>query len=336
LIRRLGQKLDTSFLEEGEQRLIDTISTTQGIAHTNSWLMFTPTELLKQYLKEAFAREGVPAPDLRIRTWQDYRRELARNAFGVLRTATGGGTFVLKDKIQNLTVSSLARPIDWYGAFDTWQRKAYIQELRDASKILSQAKSSEVQKLGQSLAAILDPVDDSVLVSTFSALSTEISKVQRLVSILKESSDTRIKNALNLQLNRNRAFLDELARLIDGLQQAQTVDAEEQDELDAEEEEDATAPKTGRAAALNAYMQAVRAQARAVASKRSLPKTTRNGKIVEWLNDRTLSDADRLEVGISLQIQTNARRFLNPVKRYIDGIPKRYRAFRRQPAESAN
>jgi len=52
--------------------------------------MFTPTELLKQYLKEAFAREGVPASDLRIRTWQDYRRELARNAFGVLRTTTGG------------------------------------------------------------------------------------------------------------------------------------------------------------------------------------------------------------------------------------------------------
>lgn len=336
LIRRLGQKLDTSFLEEGEQHLIDTISATQGISHANSWLMFTPTELLKQYLKEAFAREGVPAPDLRIQTWQDYRRELARNAFGVLRTTTGGGTFVLKDSIQNLTAGALARPIDWYGAFDTWQRKAYIQELRDASEILSQAKSSEVQKLGKNLAAILEQADDSALVSTFSALSAELSKVQKLVSSLKESSDTKIKSVLNLQLNRNRAFLDELARLIDGLQQAQAVDADEQDEFDAEDEEDASTPKTGRAAALNAYMQAVRAQARAVASKRSLSKTTRNGKIAEWLGDRTLSDADRLEVGVSLQTQSNARRFINPVKRYIDGIPKRYRAFRRQPSESAN
>lgn len=80
LIRRLGQKLDMAFLEEGEQRLVETVSSVQGIAHANSWLMFTPTELLKQYLKEAFAREGVPASDLRIRTWHDYRRELARNA----------------------------------------------------------------------------------------------------------------------------------------------------------------------------------------------------------------------------------------------------------------
>src|SRR5690606_19858644 len=65
LIRRLGQKLDTAFLEEGEQRLVGSL---EGVAHSDSWLMFTPTELLKQYLKEAFAREGVPASDLRIRT----------------------------------------------------------------------------------------------------------------------------------------------------------------------------------------------------------------------------------------------------------------------------
>jgi hypothetical protein len=124
LIRRLGQKLDTAFLEEGEQRLVEMVSTAQGVAHANSWLMFTPTELLKQYLKEAFAREGVPASDLRIRTWQDYRRELARNAFGVLRTATGGGTFVLKDGLPSLSTDALDRPIQWFDDFNTWQRKA--------------------------------------------------------------------------------------------------------------------------------------------------------------------------------------------------------------------
>lgn len=43
--------------------------------HNNSWLMFTPTELLKQFLKEAFAREGVPASDQRIRAWYDYLSE---------------------------------------------------------------------------------------------------------------------------------------------------------------------------------------------------------------------------------------------------------------------
>lgn len=336
LIRRLGQKLDTAFLEEGEQRLVETVASAQGIAHANSWLMFTPTELLKQYLKEAFAREGVPASDLRIRTWQDYRRELARNAFGVLRTASGGGTFVLKDGLASLSETALEHPIQWFDDFDAWQRKAYVQELHDAATQLHEAKTPEVLSLGARLQDILSRAADGALAAMFGSLAVEIAKVQALVSSLKEGSDGKIKAALNLQLNRNRAFLDELARVIDSLQQAQATDADDQDDPDADEEEDATAPRTGRAAALNAYMQAVRAQARAAASKRTVSKASRNGKIIEWLGDRGLTEADRAEVGASLLVQASARRFVNPVKRYLDGIPKRYRAFRRerQPANT--
>lgn len=336
LIRRLGQKLDTAFLEEGEQRLVEIVAAAQGIAHANSWLMFTPTELLKQYLKEAFAREDVPASDLRIRTWQDYRRELARNAFGILRTASGGGTFVLKDGLTSLTDDALERPIQWFDDFDTWQRQAYVQELHEAATQLHEAQTPEIISLGTRLQTILSNAVDGGAAAMFGSLAMEIAKVQALVSSLKEDSDNKIKSALNLQLNRNRAFLDELARVIDSLRQTQVTDAEDLDDPDADDEEDTTVAHTGRAAALNAYMQAVRAQARAAASKRTISKTSRNGKIIEWLGDRGLTEADRVEVGASLLVQASARRFVNPVKRYLDGIPKRYRAFRRerQPANS--
>jgi len=336
LIRRLGQKIDTAFLEEGEQRLVETIASAQGIAHANSWLMFTPTELLKQYLKEAFAREGVPASDLRIRTWQDYRRELARNVFGVLRRASGGGTFVLKDGLTSMTNAALECPIQWFDDFDEWQRKAYVQELREAATQLHDAKKTDVLSLGARLQDILSRAADGALVAMFGLLSVEVAKVQALVSSMKEGSDAKIKDALNLQLKRNRDFLDELAHVIDNPQQAHATDADDLDDPDADEEEDATAPRTGRAAALNAFMQAVRAHARAAASKRTVSKTSRNGKIIEWLGERGLTEADRVEVGASLLVQASARRFVNPVKRYLEGIPKRYRAFRRerQPANT--
>ena len=336
LIRRLGQKLDTAFLEEGEKDLVEAIRTAQGIRHDESWLMFTPTKLLQLYLKEAFNNERVPAPDKCIKTWDDYRRELARNAFGVLRTVSGGGTFVLKDGLASLSDAALERPIQWFDDFDAWQRQAYVQELHDAATQLHEAKTPEVLSLGARLQDILSRAADGALAAMFGSLAVEIAKVQALVSSLKEGSDGKIKAALNLQLNRNRAFLDELARVIDSLQQAQATDADDQDDPDADEEEDATAPRTGRAAALNAYMQAVRAQARAAASKRAVSKASRNGKIIEWLGDRGLTEADRAEVGASLLVQASARRFVNPVKRYLDGIPKRYRAFRRerQPANT--
>lgn len=334
LIRRLGQKLDTAFLEEGEQRLVELVGATQGLPHANSWLMFTPTELLKQYLKEAFAQEGVAASDQRIRTWQDYRRELARNAFGVLRTATGGGTFVLKEVLPSLNDRALERPTQWFEDFDGWQQNAYVRELQDGATLLQGAKSADVQGLGARLQGILAQASEGSLAATFGSLATEIPKVQALVMSLKEDTDSKIKSALNLQLNRNRAFLDELARVIDSLQQAASTDAEDQDDVDADEEEDATAPRTGRAAALTAYMQAVRAQARAAASKRTVSKSSRNGKIIEWLADRGLHESDRANVGASLLVQANARRFVNPVKRYLDGIPKRYRAFRREQQQA--
>ena len=56
LIKRLGQKLDQEFLDEDDKDLVIAISRSTTIPHSKSWVMFTPTELLKQYLKEAFAK----------------------------------------------------------------------------------------------------------------------------------------------------------------------------------------------------------------------------------------------------------------------------------------
>lgn len=329
LIRRLGQKLDTHFLEEGEQILVNSLSSAQGLSHSHSWLMFTPTELLKQYLKEAFAREDVPAPDSQISTWHDYRRELARSALGILRTSSGGGIFVLKDAIQSIDTDAIQRPIEWFQDFDAWQRTAFVNDLREAVKKVSESSISSVQALGQRISQVLERATPENLPASFSALAQEVGNVQTLVSSLKEATDKKIRETLNLHLNRDKALLTELARFIDGLQQAQLAEADEQDDLDAEEEDESSAPRTATTVAFNAYMQAVRAQARAVASKRTLSKSSRNGKIIEWLGLRTLAESDRLDVGTSLLLQAGARRFVNPVKRYINDIPKRYRAFRR-------
>lgn len=90
LIRRLGQKLDWEHLDENERRSVEK-SAVGHDRHRSSWLMFTPTDLLKAYLKEAFAIEEIPASDERITTWADYRVDLARNRLKILRTPHAGG-----------------------------------------------------------------------------------------------------------------------------------------------------------------------------------------------------------------------------------------------------
>lgn len=328
LIRRLGQKLDTRFLDEDEQRVAEELSQSQQTPHGKSWLMFTPTELLKQYLKEAFSREGVPAPDQNIRTWGDHRRDLARHTFGVLRTATGGGTFVLKPAVSSLQQSTEAQSITWFEDFQVWQSSAYREELMEAVRALAGASLPAALQLGKRLQAPLQEAE--TWPATFAALAGELPAVQSFVARLKGETDNAIKAALNAHMMQNKSLISDLSKLIESLQQQASADGESDDDQDGDDDEEiAAAPRVGAAAAINAYIQAVRTQARNAAAKRSTNKTTRNGKIIEWLGDRTLPASDLTTLGISLLLQTNARRFTNPVKRYIDGIPKRYRAFRK-------
>lgn len=138
---------------------------------------------------------------------------------------------------------------------------------------------------------ILERASSASLTSTFSSLVGEVTGIQTLVTGLKEVTDKKIHGSLNLQLNRNKGFIDELAKFIDGLQQAPDIDSDDPDDLDADEEE-AAAPRTGRAAAVNAYMQAVRAQARTQEKNAALAKAhatarSSSGSVIEGSANQT-------------------------------------------------
>ena len=325
LIRRLGQKLDAEFLTDEEKRIVGDVNS-HGTTHSNSWLMFTPTELLKQYLKEAFAREGIPASNLHIQTWRDYQLELAKSTFGILRSASGG-FFVLRDSHPILHPGTEDRLTDLFADFDAWEKSIYLTSLKDAAGILSKSPMTEGRTWGEKFATSLARETD--FVAMLEELVAHAQNLQSFVAGLKKASDEKIQRSLNVIVNRDKRFLDDLSRYIDSLQQTQASDADDLDDVDGDDDDEASLPRGRSAAAVTAYLQAVRAYARAEAAGRPFNKTSRNGKIIEWLGERILSKEDRAQIGVSLLVQTSARHFVNPVKRYIDGISRRYRAFRR-------
>jgi UvrD-like helicase C-terminal domain len=143
-----------------------------------------------------------------------------------------------------------------------------------------------------------------------------------------ESTSARdVERSLRLQINKDAKFLQELATFLDGLGSVE----EETDDAESEDEEDLSAqvPRTKMAAAMAAYMRTLRSQARSRFNRRAQNRTSRSGRIMEWIADRTLSDADLETVGESLQTQAALRRFTNPVGRYIGGVAGRYRRYRR-------
>lgn len=325
LIKRLGLKLDFEYLIDEERELIS--KTAAGTAeHPRSWVMFTPTDLLKQYVKEAFAREDIPASDLRIQTWAEYRRELARGKFSVLRSGSGAGTFVIKDHLASLQPSTLLQQTNWFSDFNSWQADAFWDELRTHAKTLVASSEPESSRITPLLNEILDPAIASPPTRAFVSLSGSTAVFQSLISRLKAETDKTIRTSIAQELKRNNALLDQLDTFLATI--AEGVDDTDDQELDDEEETHHF--RIGREAAFEAISKAIRAKARAAVAGRSLNLQSRNGKIAHWLGDRGPAPGDLHSLGIRLQVQAAARRFVNPLQRYFDTLPRRYRRFRRE------
>ena len=190
---------------------------------------------------------------------------------------------------------------------------------------MQEYSDSKISLLGARIQHVITNVKHDAPSVEFVSLMGLADEVRGVIESLKNGTDTKIRGSLNLQVNRDRKFIDELAAFIDGLGDA----ADDTGDQDDEDDDDTPQPRTGRAAAVAAYMQAVRAQARAQALKRSIAKTSRDARIIEWLGDRTLPESERLNVGQSLLVQSAARKFINPIRSYIARIPSRYRRFRR-------
>ena len=91
LIRRLAQKRTPEALSEYDRQLLARYAP-GTFERSDSWAMFSPAELLKLYLGNAFNLIGVPDAD-NVRTWDKERLHLARNVLNILRSPNNAGRF---------------------------------------------------------------------------------------------------------------------------------------------------------------------------------------------------------------------------------------------------
>lgn len=243
LIKRLRQKVDWEHLDEGERAAI---GEENAAAHATSWLMFTPTDLLKQYVQDAINKEGVPAPDGRIQTWRDYRRELARRHLPVLRSGGGAG-LTMREGLGVLAPAALVDSIAWFEAFDAFQAAAFVGELATAASKLAGSGDAVVATLGERAVEIIARHPDRPL-----ALLTELANLfealQHEVDRLRDATRATLRQPLILHFRRDREAIDALARFVSTL----SPEADDTgDDVDADGEDDDDDPVTagGRASA---------------------------------------------------------------------------------------
>ena len=326
LIRRLGQKLDLEFLDEEEKRTINSES------HSSSWIMFTPTKLLQLYVKEAFNREGIPAPDTRIITWNDYRDTLARNTFGILRTAVTKSALVMTESAKSLDDGTQSNQIAWFEDFDQWQKGRFWGDLRKSAQTLRNMRKKDTpefgkrpSKLGKRVLKVFDADSTIPQVNTFSLFVDIARDAGDMVATIRKEADEKIRRKLNLLLNRDRNFLNEMVDFLESMQAE--IDDDSDDEFD--DDQASNPPRVGRSAAEAAYKAAIKSHARAKAQGRSVKPSTRSGKLLEWLGERTPNKQDLFDIGKNLVLQSLLAKFTRPVRQFVDRVPARYRQFRR-------
>jgi len=325
LIRRLGQKTDADFLDDDEKRLLVLTDSEKG--HANNWIMFTPTELLKLYVKEAFSREGIPASDDRISTWMDFREKLARNEFPILKTPTSNGWFVMKDTALTLMSATEDNLVGLFEDFDQWQRDEFWKELHADASRLAENNTDVVAGIGKNVLSAIEGVSPKTTSSTISSLAALSLGIKEVIDAHRKETDKQIEEMLRLQVNRNRSFLNEFRTFMEGLPQTDD-DIDDQDSDDENETQPSLARIDLHATAAR-YRSASRTYARARYHGKHLPKNSSTGRIVEWLGERIISEEVAKEIGKSLVVQSALKRLLSPVRGYIDKIPTRYRRFRK-------
>jgi hypothetical protein len=332
LIKRLGQKLDVDNLDENERRIANTSE--QSMPYESSWLMFTPSELLKHYLKEAFNRELVPASDAQIKTWVAYRNDIARNTLGILRTANGG-KYTYKPEMANLAIEVIADPRAWYKAFSDFHDQRLKTQLKDGAMIVVESAPAAGMAVAEQLLQLTNGLDSLEWMEIYRILGNQETQLKAALDESKGIADTLLKKERNRVYNREKEVFQRLAQFLASLQQDDEPDDDA--EFDEDDAEISSNPNAGDIQnAVKAYLAAIRTLARSKYRKRSLPKDSRAARIVIWLGEALPADDVLLEIGQRISFQNGLRRFVNAFRRYVTDVPTSYRLFRKDMTEATD
>lgn len=324
LVKRLRQKLDFAFLEPEERELVE-VAGASGLDHAHSWLMFTPTTLLKEYVKAAFNKEDVPATNERIQTWDDYSRAVARRSLPILRSGNRKG-LAITQAAGILKQSTISRQIEWFDAFITFQQNLFLKELGEAASQIASAENSRIAVIGNQIVSAIDRSQGRPG-RLISELATVMNEVQRLAAGSREETRHGLRRILGMEDRKDPGLLDALARFITTLSPENEDDLDDPDNDDDDEE---AVPLRGLRAAEAAFIRALRARAVSEANKRAVSKTSRNAQVLSWIEERGISISSLKDVGSTILLQRAMARISKAPTDFITKIPTRYRRFRRE------
>jgi hypothetical protein len=322
LIKRLAQKRTPDALTEDEARIMSSY-VRDNFVRPDSWAMFSPAELLKKYLGEAFNQEGVPDAG-NVRTWDKERHDLARNVLGILRSNTSG-RFQLENNGGLLADGSSRGIVALHDEFAAYVEVNVVKRCNDALTSLVASTDENVRREVLNLQRTLGNSRQIELRDVF-RLFDQAEGLQSEIKRLNDQISGDLKRIVNQLLNLHKSLLDEIVVALP------TIKAEEEEEAEEDAEESAetvAAPVNARLEALNILMSALRNWARAIAEERRAIGG-QSGRVIEFMGSRLPRESELLTVGSSIGTRLRLRTLVQAPRALVLGVPAMYARFRRQ------
>lgn len=333
LIRRLGQKLDfeNGLMKEEKNLVRETFGTEE--AYKASWIMFTPTKLLKSYLKEAFNRELIPADEQHIATWDSYRNELGRDVLRILKTSRFESGFLYSKEVTTLR-NDFDAPPELFSEFYSWLVESYINELTQAlEKSVSLGLFKETSFIDKFYDLITMPSNSGrfFLDEIFWLIFTNHEQISDLYKKEKKEIETAIK--VDLEVKKNGKFLENYSAFLKSLESSEQTEADESEAAETDiidEEDDDGQPSSDKdKIAIKKYRSFIIWLASKPSGFDAKKSTSKNARQMEWLGDR-MPARDVLE---SINRSANRIRSMgplyNPLNKFFNSIVTRYGKFRK-------
>jgi hypothetical protein len=324
LIKRLAQKRLLEALTPEEDEQLKSLGLVERYREDTSWVMYSPTELLKLYVKEAFAKERVPASSQNIRTWENQRYALAKDTLRILKSATDGAGFQFAAEADILARRESARLAALHDRVAEYVDKYQLERFREAAEWLRADRSEIAEGVRRNLARIkvrkLAPSD----IYEFGVRSDDL---RPLLRRLGESNRELQKNIFNRLVAPKAA--DRLATLAEVLTKkgSALVGGEGDDEeLEGEAVPQAIAANSQKAIA-DELMRMIGKWAEAQVDGRD-SKNLR--EFIEWAGDRAPKASELKTLGQQLNLRRKLQVLEATPRALVDRVPSIYRRFRRE------
>jgi hypothetical protein len=329
LIRRLAQKRKPETLTDDEKSALSAAGLDDTAANARSWVMFTPTELLKLYLRDAFNEENVPAGQENLRTWDKERVRLGRTVLGILRSGASPG-FQIDDGVQTLIDDSNDGHLSLCKAFSESFQHTISERLTNAYTRLtgSDAPQQRVQTVSSAVGRLQDSrfslVNAAQLLDGSPGIQEEIRKFTADI----DADAQRLGNRL---LREHPTLLSELA---DRIKELVSEEIDDEDEDDDPEELGSLAEATENEIQVRPDLtaQLLIGAIRRLAAERASGRVSggRARHIIDFLGARIPPEKDLVQLGKQILNRIDLRTILRAPRLYVLGVRGEYSRFRRE------